>query len=89
MQSSSRKLWVGAIALGGIILLALGIVEFRELLVVGKVPPERLGRQVGYTTVPLVLGLWVIVWYLVAGRAWARGVRSGTSGGETRSSGAG
>ncbi|MGH8056040.1 MAG: hypothetical protein ACREOH_02210 [Candidatus Entotheonellia bacterium] len=86
MQRSSRTLLVGALALGGIILLVLGIVELRELLVVGQVPPERLGRQVGYTTVSLALALWVIVWCLVAGKAWARGIQAGTTGGETPSS---
>lgn len=85
MQSSSRKVWIGVIALGGIILLALGIVELRESLVVGKVLPERLGRQVAYTTVPLVVGLAIIVWCVGAGKGWARGGRPGTTGGEAHS----
>ncbi|MGH8071652.1 MAG: hypothetical protein ACRERE_41745 [Candidatus Entotheonellia bacterium] len=88
MQRSSRKFLVGAIALVGIILIALGMVEWRELLVVGKVPAERLGRQVAYMTISLAVGLWLIVWYIVAGRMWARRDQGGTAGDETRSSGA-
>jgi len=78
VQRSSRKLLVGAIALVGIILIALGVVELRELMIVGKVPPESLGRQVAYTTISLAVGLWLIVWYLVpegCGLAGTRGER--------------
>jgi hypothetical protein len=35
---------VSVIALLGIILIVLGVVALHELLIVGKVPPERLGR---------------------------------------------
>ena len=62
MQRSSRKRLVSVIALLGIILIALGIVELWELMVAGKVPPEGLGRQVVYTTIPLMVGLWLIFW---------------------------
>ena len=87
VQRSSRKRLVGVIALVGIILIVLGVVALQELLVVGKVPPERLGRQVVYTIIPLMVGLWLIIWCLVAGMAWARGVQTETTTGETRSSG--
>ena len=83
----SRKLLVVAIAVVGIILIVLGAIGWRELLVVGKVPPERLGRQVAYTTISLAIGFWCIVWWLVAGMAWARGVQTGITAGETRPSG--
>ncbi|MGH7394223.1 MAG: hypothetical protein ACREJF_01280, partial [Candidatus Methylomirabilales bacterium] len=59
-----------------IVLILLGIGGLRELLVIGKVPPEMLGRRVGYTTGSLGLGLVMIVWCLVAGIAWARSARS-------------
>ena len=88
MQRSSRKRLAGVIALVGIVLIALGVVELRELMIVGKVPPESLGRQVAYTTISLAVGLWLVVWYLVAGRMWARRDQGGTAGDETRSSGA-
>ena len=87
MPRSLRRLLVWAVAVVGIILMALGVVEFRELLVVGKVPPERLGRQVAFTTIQLAVGLGLIVWCLVASKTWARGGKGGTAGDETRTSG--
>jgi membrane-bound ClpP family serine protease len=87
VQMTSRKLLVGAIAVVGIILIVLGAIGLRELLVVGKVPPERLGRQVAYATISLAIGFWCIVWCLVAGMAWARRVQTGITTGETRSLG--
>lgn len=68
-----RKILVGVVTLGGILLLVWGITGLRELMDVGKVPPEMLGRRIGYTAVPLALGLGIIVWSLGAGLAWARG----------------
>jgi membrane-bound ClpP family serine protease len=76
---------VGAIALSGIILMVLGVVALQELLVVGKVPLERLRCQVAYTTISVAVGFWCIIWYLVAGIAWARGVQTRTTAGGTRS----
>jgi hypothetical protein len=67
------KILVGVVTLGGILLLVWGIVGLRELMDVGKVPPEMLGRRIGYTAVPLAFGLGIIVWSLGAGLAWARG----------------
>lgn len=87
MQGSSRKRLVGVIALVGIILIVLGALALQELLIIGKVPPERLGHQVAYTTIPLMIGLWLIVWCLVAGVAWVRGVQTRTTAGGTCSSG--
>lgn len=63
---------VGAVALGGLALAALGITEFRELLELGVGPPEVLHRKVPLTTVSLFLGLVMIVWVFVAGIGWAR-----------------
>jgi membrane-bound ClpP family serine protease len=87
VQRSSRKRLVGVIALVGVILIALGIMALRELMVVGKAPSERLARQVAYTIISLAVGFWCIVWWLVAGVAWARRGQTETSAGETRSSG--
>ena len=66
-----RRVLVGVVALGGIVLVVLGIGGLVALTTVGNVPPERLGRQVGYTTVALAFGLWLLVWCLVAGIVWA------------------
>jgi hypothetical protein len=57
VQRPSRKCLVWVIALVRIVLIGLGAVELRELMIVGKVPPERLGRQVAYTTISLAVGL--------------------------------
>ncbi|MBI3328796.1 MAG: YHS domain-containing protein [Nitrospinae bacterium] len=75
MPGRWRGILVGARALVGIALLVLGIMGVRELMSVGKVPPEMLGRQVGLTTVSLVLGLIMLVWSLAAG-----GVRASSKG---------
>lgn len=83
MRNRWRGILVGAVALAGILLVALGIGGLRELLVIGKVPPELLGSRVGYTVGPLGLGLGLIVWCLVAGIAWARSGRRGTGGKDT------
>ena len=80
MRSRWRGILVGAVALAGILLVALGIGGLRELLVIGKVPPELLGRRAGYTVGSLAFGLAMIVWSLVAGLAWARAGRRGTGG---------
>lgn len=66
-----RKIFVGAVALGGIVLLILGIGGLRELMATGTIPPEMLGHRVSYTVVSLFLGLVMIVWCFVAGLAWA------------------
>lgn len=66
-----RRILVGAVALGGIVLLILGIGGLRELMAIGTVSPEMLGRRVSYTVVSLFLSLAMIVWCLVAGLAWA------------------
>jgi YHS domain-containing protein len=71
MPSRCRRILVGAVALGGVVLLILGIAGLRELMAIGTVPPEMLGRRVGYTVVSLFLSLTMIVWCLVAGLAWA------------------
>lgn len=63
---------VGGLALGGILLLVLGIGGLRELLVIGKVPPEMLGRRVGFTVGSLALSTGLITWCLVGGIGWAR-----------------
>jgi len=89
MRNRQSAIIAGIVALCGIVLVILGIGGLRELMMVGKVPQESLGRYVGFTTMSLFIGLVMIVWYLVAGRAWARGVRAGTAGGETPSPGAG
>lgn len=68
-----REILVGVVTLAGILLLVWGISGLRELMVVGKVPAEMLGRRVGFTVVPLVVGLALIVWCLVGGIGWARG----------------
>jgi len=86
MGQRGRLLIVGTVALCGVVLLMLGIGGLRELLVIGKVPPELLGRRVGSTVGSLGLGLGLVVWCLVAGLGWARGGQEGTAGGEkTRS----
>lgn len=71
MRSRWRAILVGAIIVCGILLVSLGIGGLRELLVIGKVPPEQLGRRVGSTVGSLGLGLLLIVWSLVAGLGWA------------------
>lgn len=75
-----RKVLVSAAALGGVVLVVLGIGEWRELLLAGTVPPEMLGRRVASTTIALALGLALIIWCLVAGMAWA-GLKSRRRGG--------
>jgi hypothetical protein len=50
----------------GILLLILGVIRGRELLVVGEVPAEDLGRVVSFTVLPLVIGLGLIVWGFVS-----------------------
>lgn len=89
MGQSGRRFLVGALALCGIVLIILGIGGWRDLLVVGKVPPEMLGRRVGYTVGSTVVGAGLIIWCLVAGIAWARSVRVGTAGSEARPAGQG
>ena len=80
MGQSARRFLVATLALCGILLVVLGIGGLRELLVVGKVPPDMLGRQVGFTVGSLAVGAVLIVWCLVAGLAWARAGRRGTGG---------
>jgi hypothetical protein len=75
MRHGTRQMIVGAIVLGGIGLVALGMVEGRQLLVIGATPPEELGSQVAWTVVPLAVGLWLMVWGVTAGRGWVRGRR--------------
>jgi hypothetical protein len=75
MRHGVRQMIVGAIVLGGIGLVALGMVEGRPLLVRGATPPEELGAQVAWTVVPVAIGLWLVVWGLTAGRGWVRGRR--------------
>jgi hypothetical protein len=75
MRHGVRQMIVGAIVLGGIGLVALGMVEGRPLLVIGATPPEELGAQVAWTVVPVAIGLWLVVWGLTAGRGWVRGRR--------------
>ncbi len=70
-----RGILVGAIALCGFLLVILGIRGLQDLLDIGKVPPEMLGRQVSYTSGALAIGLAMIVWALVAGIRWARSRR--------------
>ena len=70
-----RAILVGAIALCGFLLVILGIRGLQDLLDIGKVPPEMLGRQVGYTSGALAIGLAMTVWALVAGIRWARSRR--------------
>ena len=89
MGQSGRRFLVGALALCGIVLIILGIGGLRDLLVVGKVPSEMLGRRVGYTTGSLAVGLAMSVWCLIAGITWARSVRVGTAGSEARPAGQG
>jgi YHS domain-containing protein len=72
MPSRWRGVLVAVVGLGGIVLLILGIGGLRELMAVGTVPPEMLGRRVSYTVVSLFLSLTMIVWCLIAGLAWAR-----------------
>jgi len=80
MGQSARRFLVATLALCGILLVVLGIGGLRELLVIGKVPPELLGRRLGYTVGSLAFGSAMIVWSLVAGLAWARAGRRGTGG---------
>ncbi len=70
-----RAILIGAIALCGFLLVVLGIGGLRDLLDIGNVPPEMLGRQVGYTSGALAIGLTMIAWTLVAGISWARSRR--------------
>ncbi|MGH8068537.1 MAG: YHS domain-containing protein [Candidatus Entotheonellia bacterium] len=72
MSSRWRGILVGVVALVGIVLLILGIGWLRELMAIGTVPLEMLGRRVSSTVVSLFLSLTMIVWCLVAGLAWAR-----------------
>jgi hypothetical protein len=71
VRHGTRQMIVGAIALCGIGLVALGMVEGRQLLVIGATPPERLNLRLAWTIVPLIVGLWLVVWGLTAGRTWA------------------
>ena len=66
-----RRIVVGAVALGGVVLLILGMAGLRELMAIGTIPPEMLGRRVSYTVVSLFLGLVMIVWCLDSGIVWA------------------
>ena len=70
-----RAILVGVIALCGFLLVVLGIGGLRDLLDIGNVPLETLGRQVGYTSGALAIGLAMIAWTLVAGIRWARSRR--------------
>ena len=72
MQPWGRRIVVIVVALGGIVLVALGIREFRELLEIGMAPPEILHRKVPVTTVSLFLGLVMILWVLIAGIPWTQ-----------------
>jgi hypothetical protein len=81
MRHGVRQMIVGAVVLGGIRLLALGMIEGRQLLVIVVTLPEELGSQVAWTVVPLAVGLWLMVWGLTAGRGWVRGRRQPPTGG--------
>jgi hypothetical protein len=72
MQPWGRRIVVIVVALGGIVLVALGIREFLELLEIGMAPPEILHRKVPATTVSLFLGLVMILWVLIVGIRWTR-----------------
>jgi YHS domain-containing protein len=56
-----RRMVVGAVALGGVVLLILGMGGLRELMAIGTVPTEMLGRRVSYTVVSVFLGFTMIV----------------------------
>ena len=77
MGKRGRVILVGAVALCGFLLLILGIGVLQDLLDIGKVPPEMLGRKVGSTTGALAIGLGMIVWTLVAGIPWAQSRHDG------------
>jgi hypothetical protein len=81
MRHGVRQMIMGAIVLCGIGLVALGMIDGRQLLVIGATPPEALGAQVAWTVVPLAVGLWLVVWGLTAGRGWVRGRRQPPTGG--------
>ncbi len=80
MPKWTSQLLVWALMLCGILLGILGIGGLRELLVVGKIPPEMLGRRAGYTVGSLAFSMAMIIWCLVAGIAWARSGAKGRSG---------
>jgi hypothetical protein len=71
MGQARRKLLVGAVLAVGVVVVILGIGGLREFLEIGKVPPEILGRRLGYTVGSLAFGLGMIVWCFVAGIRWA------------------
>lgn len=75
MRNRWRWILIGAISLSGFLLVIRGIRGLQDLLNIGKVPPEMLGRKVSYTTVPLFVGLVMIIWIFVAGISWARSRR--------------
>jgi hypothetical protein len=81
MRHGVRQMIVGAVVLGGIRLLALGMIEGRQLLVIVVTLPEKLGSQVAWTVVPLAVGLWLVVWGLTADRGWVRGRHQPPTGG--------
>lgn len=72
MAKRWRWVLVGAVAISGIGLVALGIREFQELLKIGVAPPEILHRKVPATTLTLFLGLVMILWVLIVGIRWTR-----------------
>jgi hypothetical protein len=78
MQSRQRWIIVGLVALGGILLVTLGIQGLGKLLEAGKVPGEMLTGRVQnltiYTTALLSVGLTLVSWCFITGIAWARSV---------------
>lgn len=71
MRKSWRWLMVGAVALGGIILLWLGIAGWRAILAAGMKAAEMRGT-LAYTVGGVGGGGGMLLWCLFAGIAWAR-----------------
>lgn len=71
MSKSSRWLVVGAVALGGILFLWLGIAGWRAILAAGMAAAEMRGT-LAYTVVGVLVGGGMLLWCLFAGIAWAR-----------------
>jgi hypothetical protein len=71
MRKSTRWLVVGAVALGGIILLWLGISGWRAILAAGQEGWKMRGT-LAYTVGGVLAGGGMLLWCLFAGIPWAR-----------------
>ncbi len=66
MGKSTQWVLIAVGAVGGFVLLFLGISHLRTLVDAGVIPDEVLTSRVNSTLWPLVIGLWLLTGSIIA-----------------------